>query len=63
MCGWWFVQVYENENKLLAQVSIYRQFIQDGVKRLDIKDGKIRGTLFLPPGSGQTCFTDQLSNE
>ena len=47
-------QVYQNENEteLLAEEKIYRDFVKSGVQRISIKTGKIRGTLFLPPGNG-----------
>ena len=46
-------QVYQNENEtgLLAEEKIYRDFLKSGVQRISINTGKIRGTLFLPPGN------------
>ena len=42
-------QVYDQEN-LLAEEIIYKDYMADGVKRIVVKSGQIRGTLFLPPG-------------
>jgi hypothetical protein len=42
-------QVYDQEN-LLAEEMIYKDYMADGVKRIVVKSGQIRGTLFLPPG-------------
>ena len=45
-------QVYEKENELIAEETVYRDYMGDGVQRIEIKTGKIRGTLFLPSGPG-----------
>ena len=42
-------QIYDQEN-LLAEEIIYKDYMADGVKRIVVKNGQIRGTLFLPPG-------------
>ncbi|XP_068948234.1 acyl-coenzyme A thioesterase 1-like [Petaurus breviceps papuanus] len=50
------VEVYEGHDpqstKLLAQVVHERSFLRPGVKRIRVREGSVRGTLFLPPGSG-----------
>ncbi|XP_040983286.1 acyl-coenzyme A thioesterase 1-like [Aquila chrysaetos chrysaetos] len=38
--------------QLLAQAQHERVFLRDGVRRVPVREGKIRATLFLPPGSG-----------
>ena len=45
-------QVYEKENELIAEETVYKDYMGDGVQRIEVKSGQIRGTLFLPPGPG-----------
>ncbi|NXG65468.1 ACOT5 thioesterase, partial [Hemiprocne comata] len=40
----------EAPGRLLAQVQHERAFLRDGMRRVPVRDGRIRGTLFLPPG-------------
>uniref|UniRef100_A0A3B5AVF7 Acyl-coenzyme A thioesterase 1-like n=1 Tax=Stegastes partitus TaxID=144197 RepID=A0A3B5AVF7_9TELE len=42
----------EEEGRMLAEVINERFLIGDGVSRLPVKEGNIRGILFTPPGSG-----------
>ena len=51
-------QVYDQEN-LLAEEIVYKDYMADGVKRILVKSGQIRGTLFLPPGK----MTDYVPGE
>lgn len=44
-------EVFQNEN-LVAETLIYKDYMGPGVQRIEIKEGKIRGTLFLPQGEG-----------
>ncbi|XP_072485284.1 acyl-coenzyme A thioesterase 1-like [Notamacropus eugenii] len=50
------LEVYEGHDpqpsKLLAQVVHERSFLRPGVKRIPVREGSLRATLFLPPGSG-----------
>ncbi|KAG9488333.1 acyl-coenzyme A amino acid N-acyltransferase 1-like [Eleutherodactylus coqui] len=53
------LEVYSNlefnpfpENPPAATTSVERWYVSPGVQRLQIKEGRIRGTLFLPPGEG-----------
>ncbi|XP_036590763.1 acyl-coenzyme A thioesterase 6-like isoform X1 [Trichosurus vulpecula] len=50
------LEVYEGHNpqptKLLAQVVHERSFLGPGVKRIRVREGSVRATLFLPPGAG-----------
>ncbi|XP_001375739.4 acyl-coenzyme A thioesterase 1 [Monodelphis domestica] len=50
------LEVYEGHDpqptKLLAQVAHERSFLGPGVRRIPVREGSVRGTLFLPPGSG-----------
>uniref|UniRef100_A0A8C8R4X1 Acyl-coenzyme A thioesterase 1 n=1 Tax=Pelusios castaneus TaxID=367368 RepID=A0A8C8R4X1_9SAUR len=39
-------------SRLLAQGVHERGFLRDGVKRIPVREGRIRATLFLPPGDG-----------
>uniref|UniRef100_A0A8C3CZA8 Acyl-coenzyme A thioesterase 1 n=1 Tax=Cairina moschata TaxID=8855 RepID=A0A8C3CZA8_CAIMO len=38
--------------QLLAQAEHERLFLRDGVRRVPVREGRIRATLFLPPGNG-----------
>ncbi|XP_009668738.2 acyl-coenzyme A thioesterase 1-like [Struthio camelus] len=38
--------------RLLAQAQHERVFLRDGVQRVPVREGRIRATLFLPPGHG-----------
>ncbi|XP_015485383.1 acyl-coenzyme A thioesterase 1-like [Parus major] len=50
------LEVFEGHGKrpgrLLAQAQHERAFLRDGVRRVPVREGRIRATLFLPPGSG-----------
>ncbi|XP_066285304.1 acyl-coenzyme A amino acid N-acyltransferase 1-like [Branchiostoma lanceolatum] len=36
----------------LATTTVERWYLGDGVKRIPVREGRVRGTLFLPPGDG-----------
>ena len=38
--------------KLLKRVTFQKWYIAEGVKRIPVREGRIRGTLFIPPGDG-----------
>ncbi|XP_070775690.1 acyl-coenzyme A thioesterase 3-like [Enoplosus armatus] len=42
----------EGEGKMLAEATNERLLIGEGVSRLPVKEGNIRGVLFTPPGEG-----------
>uniref|UniRef100_A0A3P8S6I9 Uncharacterized protein n=1 Tax=Amphiprion percula TaxID=161767 RepID=A0A3P8S6I9_AMPPE len=42
----------KDDDRMLAEVTNERFLIGDGVKRVPIKEGNIRGVLFMPPGGG-----------
>ncbi|KAJ8333346.1 hypothetical protein SKAU_G00422420 [Synaphobranchus kaupii] len=42
----------EKEEPLLASCIHERGFLGDGVQRIPVREGRVRGTLFLPPGEG-----------
>ncbi|XP_030257568.1 acyl-coenzyme A thioesterase 1-like [Sparus aurata] len=42
----------EGEGKMLGEVTNERCLIGDGVRRITVKEGNIRGALFTPPGEG-----------
>ncbi|XP_038573277.1 acyl-coenzyme A thioesterase 1-like isoform X5 [Micropterus salmoides] len=44
--------VHEGEERMLAEVNNERLLIGDGVSRLPVKEGNMRGVLFTPPGEG-----------
>ena len=46
--------VIPNESSLqpLSSETFQKWYIAEGVKRIPVREGRIRGTLFLPPGDG-----------
>ncbi|XP_072485279.1 acyl-coenzyme A thioesterase 1-like [Notamacropus eugenii] len=50
------LEVYEGHDpqpsKLLTRVVHERSFLRPGVRRIPVREGSLRATLFLPPGSG-----------
>ena len=36
----------------LSSNTFEKGYMADGVKRIPVREGRIRGTLFLPPGDG-----------
>ncbi|OXB72984.1 UNVERIFIED_CONTAM: hypothetical protein H355_005240 [Colinus virginianus] len=42
----------DDPGRLLAQAQHERAFLRDGVRRVPVREGRIRATLFLPPGNG-----------
>ena len=40
----------DGPGRLLAQAQHERAFLRDGVRRVPVREGRIRATLFLPPG-------------
>ncbi|NXG19986.1 ACOT5 thioesterase, partial [Grallaria varia] len=40
----------ESPGRLLAQAQHERAFLRDGTRRVPVREGRIRATLFLPPG-------------
>ena len=36
----------------LSSGTFQKSYMADGVKRVPVREGRIRGTLFLPPGDG-----------
>ncbi|OPJ83008.1 acyl-coenzyme A thioesterase 1 [Patagioenas fasciata monilis] len=42
----------EPPGRLLAQAQHERAFLRDEVRRVPVREGRIRATLFLPPGNG-----------
>ncbi|XP_078515775.1 acyl-coenzyme A thioesterase 1-like [Lissotriton helveticus] len=48
-------EVYEGHDppgQLLARVTNERNFLREGVQRIPVREGKVRATLFVPPGPG-----------
>ncbi|KAJ0061047.1 hypothetical protein NL108_004755 [Boleophthalmus pectinirostris] len=41
-----------NGGEVLASEINYREFMAEGVKRIPLTEGRLRGTLFVPPGPG-----------
>ncbi|XP_034558885.1 acyl-coenzyme A thioesterase 1-like [Notolabrus celidotus] len=44
--------VHEEEGKMLAEATNERVLMGDGVSRIPVKEGNVRGVLFTPPGPG-----------
>ena len=42
----------EDSDTLLAECKFYKCYLSPDVQRIPVKDGRVRGTLFLPPGQG-----------
>ncbi|NXC50265.1 ACOT1 thioesterase, partial [Penelope pileata] len=42
----------DSPGRLLAEAQHERAFLRDGVRRVPVREGRIRATLFLPPGDG-----------
>ena len=45
-------EVFSQNNESLACDTIYKDYMGEGVQRIEIREGNIVGTLFLPPGHG-----------
>lgn len=41
-----------NQGKVLASEISYREFMPEGMKRIPVMEGRLRGVLFVPPGKG-----------
>ncbi|RXN16736.1 acyl-coenzyme A thioesterase 1-like protein [Labeo rohita] len=41
-----------SDDKVIAKVTNERHCLADGVRRIPVTEGRIRGTLFMPPGKG-----------
>ena len=52
-----FVLKHRGTGELLAKDQISKSFVSPGVKRIPVKEGRIRGTLFLPPAPGPAIIT------
>ncbi|KAM6919196.1 uncharacterized protein FYW49_008715 [Xenentodon cancila] len=46
------LSVHEEKGKMLAEVTNERHLMADGVSRVSVKEGNVRGVLFTPPGEG-----------
>ncbi|KAL8169497.1 UNVERIFIED_CONTAM: Acyl-coenzyme A thioesterase 2, mitochondrial [Gekko kuhli] len=46
------VEVLGSHSKCLAKGAHERAFLRDGVKRIPVREGRLRATLFLPSGDG-----------
>ena len=42
----------ESSLKPLSSVTFQKWYMAEGVKRFPVREGRIRGTLFIPPGDG-----------
>lgn len=49
------IEVVSND-KVIATVTNERHCLTDGVRRIPVKEGRIRGTLFMPPGQLWSCI-------
>lgn len=46
------IAVTKEEETALANVELERHLTAPGVRRVPVKQGKVRGVLYLPPGPG-----------
>ncbi|XP_073672673.1 acyl-coenzyme A thioesterase 1 [Garra rufa] len=46
------IEVVSEDHKVIAKVTNERHILTDGVRRTPVTEGRIRGTLFMPPGKG-----------
>jgi len=42
----------ESSLKVVSSVTFQKWYMAEGVKRIPVREGRIRGTLFIPPGDG-----------
>ncbi|XP_066276789.1 acyl-coenzyme A thioesterase 1-like [Branchiostoma lanceolatum] len=53
------LDVMEQQNPaVLVTTRLERWYLGKGVKRIPLKEGRLRGALFLPPDYSQTCTSD-----
>ena len=52
-----FVLKDRQTGEVLATEQITKSFVNDDVRRITVKTGRIRGTLFLPPKPGPGIIT------
>ena len=45
-------EVISETDDVIAKETIFKDYMGEGVQRIEVKDGNIIGTLFLPPGPG-----------
>ena len=41
----------------LSSATFHKTYMADGVKRIPVREGRVRGTLFIPPGDGPFAGT------
>ena len=46
------INPFESSLQPLSSDTFQKWYMADGVKRIPVREGRIRGTLFLPPGNG-----------
>ena len=54
------VTPHETSMQPLSSGTFQKWYMADGVKRIPVREGRIRGTLFLPPGDGPFPGTSQI---
>lgn len=42
----------KNSLQPMTSISMEKWYIGDGVQRIPVREGRVRGTLFIPPGNG-----------
>ena len=45
-------EVISETNEIIANETVFKDYMGEGVQRIEVKEGNIVGTLFLPPGPG-----------
>ena len=42
----------DDSNQIILRFKVTRHYMSPGVKRIEIKEDSLQGTLFVPPGQG-----------
>ncbi|KAM6182094.1 bile acid-CoA:amino acid N-acyltransferase-like [Erethizon dorsatum] len=53
LCELYFPVKYEPASAPMASLTIERWYVAPGVTRIQVREGRLRGALFLPPGEGR----------
>ena len=54
------VTPHETSLQPMSSGTFQKWYMADGVKRIPVREGRIRGTLFLPPGDGPFPGTSEI---
>ena len=48
---------YSDTDQIISTAEATKTFVSEGVRRVEVRDGDLRGTLFLPPSPGPAILT------